>query len=100
MSSKGGSQVQGQRTLHPIASFTNLPGSRSQIKNTILKDIFKNFTNSGQYISIMNRNSSTLRNHKAGAKNTPAQVYSLRRVVICCRHIGHEDNVMPHSLQV
>ncbi|KAE9610219.1 hypothetical protein Lalb_Chr07g0184301 [Lupinus albus] len=41
MSSKGGSQVQGQRTLHPIASFTNLPGSRSQIKNTILKDIFK-----------------------------------------------------------
>jgi len=28
------------------------------------------------------------------------QVYNLKRVVICCLHIGHEDNVAPHSLQV
>ncbi|CAL0330044.1 unnamed protein product [Lupinus luteus] len=39
MTGKGSAQAQGQRTLHPTGSFSNLPVSRSHIKNTLIKNI-------------------------------------------------------------
>ncbi|KAE9601335.1 hypothetical protein Lalb_Chr13g0296691 [Lupinus albus] len=39
MSGKGGAQAQGQGSLHPTGSFSNLPASRSKVKNDIIKNI-------------------------------------------------------------
>ncbi|OIW17813.1 hypothetical protein TanjilG_02441 [Lupinus angustifolius] len=41
MSGKGGAEAQGQRTSHPTGSFSNLPVSRSQIKNDFIIKIIK-----------------------------------------------------------